>query len=193
MAEQNDRLTDELEYEYPLEAPYSLEGIPVEEVEGDELDVEEVVADLNTFVSEADVGRGEGADAESLVGVARAGENAHGTWGTIWVWNGSKWVRRGFTLEPRSSVGKGPIPLGVYRFRRWVSKKLGKTLRLANVPGFTDILVHVGNVQSETAGCILAAKKVDSTKNPRRLIDSRSLTDWLYDNCPAGRIKIINV
>ncbi|MAT70311.1 MAG: hypothetical protein CMJ58_12400 [Planctomycetaceae bacterium] len=125
------------------------------------------------------------------VAVVRAGENAYGTWGYIGVRkNESEFEFKGYTLEPRSSVGKGPIPLGRFSFRKWVSAKLGKTLRLSNVPGFTDILVHVGNTQGDTQGCILAGKEVDSLQNPTRLKNSRVLTDWLHDNCPSGMIYV---
>ncbi len=164
--------------EYPLDAPYELEGIP---------DAEEVLNDFGDLLDVTEAAR-----AESGVGVIRAGENTHGTWGTIFVWNESKWEHKGYTLEPRSTVGKGPIPLGNYAFKRWMSSKLKKTLRLYNVPGFTDILVHVGNTQGETKGCILAAKLVDNQTKPTRLVDSRSLTNWLYDNCAQGKIQVVS-
>lgn len=172
---------DVLESEYPLDSPYELEGI------------EDIEEQLDEFVELLQaIGIDQVDSSESSVGVKRVGENAYGTWGYIFVWNGSKWEHKGYTLEPRSSVGKGPIPIGTYSFKRWLSTKLGKTLRLYNVPGFTDILVHVGNTQSETKGCILAAKRVDNLKKPTRLVDSRSLTDWLYDNCEKGRIQIVS-
>jgi hypothetical protein len=122
--------------------------------------------------------------------VIRTGENSFGTWGTISVKQGTKWESKGFTLEPKSTVGKGPIPLGVYPFRQWASPTLQKTLRLSNVQGFLDILVHVGNTQGDTVGCILAGRIVDSQKAPTHLLESRILVDWLYDNCPEGSISV---
>lgn len=170
------------------------------------------MADANTFVTENPLGRPfefegftkpedtlkelehslniQALRGQSGVGVIREGANAHGTWGYIFTWDGSKWVHQGYTLEPRPSVGKGPIPLGDYSFNRWVSGHLGKTLRLHNVPGFTDILIHVGNTQADTQGCILAAKDVDRLQDPTRLVNSRVLTDWLYDNQPEGLVLV---
>jgi hypothetical protein len=124
------------------------------------------------------------------LGVGRAGQNAYGTWGYLNIWDGSKWIVKGWTLEPRSNVGKGPIPIGDYSFDRWVSSHLGKTLRLYNVPGFTDILIHVGNTQGDTAGCILAAYSVDNASAPTRLVTSRPCVDWLYDTYPSGMVRV---
>lgn len=131
-----------------------------------------------------------GMRSDKYVGVVRAGENAYGTWGWIFVHNGSDWVHKGYTLEPRSSVGKGPIPLGTFPYIQWMSPTLKKTLRLSNVPDFTDILIHVGNTQGDTKGCILAALQVDSETAPTQLISSRPLVDWLYDNCAQGTVQV---
>ncbi len=161
--------------EFPLDAPYELEVVP---------DAGKLLEEMQEFLGNTKAARA------SLVGVIRAGENSHGTWGLLYVHEGGDWKHKGHTLEPRSTVGKGPIPLGDYAFKRWMSPKLKKTLRLYNVPGFTDILVHVGNTQSDTKGCILAAYSVDSTTKPTRLVNSRKLTDWLYDNHAAGEIRV---
>lgn len=172
--------TEHFESEYPLDAPIEFEGFITHPDE-----------QLQEFTHQLD-------DTTALraqrdVAVVRAGENSYGTWGVMGVWNGSKFDHVGYTLEPRASVGKGPIPLGDFSFRRWMSPKLKKTLRLSNVPGFTDILIHVGNTQSETKGCILAAKRVDNEERPTRLVDSRTLTDWLYDNCDRGTVLVRSV
>jgi hypothetical protein len=163
------------ENENPLGRPFEFEGFAKPE---------DTLKEIQESLSVQALG------GQSGVGVVREGENAHGTWGYIFTWDGSKWVHQGYTLEPRSSVGKGPIPLGDYRFNRWMSPNLGKTLRLHNVPGFTDILIHVGNTQADTKGCILAAKNVDRLKDPTRLVNSRVLTDWLYDNQPEGLVLV---
>lgn len=175
MAKKQDLEFKTFENESPLDGPYEFEGFS---------SPEDSIKELNKSL---DV---QALQSQSGVGVIREGENAHGTWGYLLTWNGSKWVQQGYTLEPRSSVGKGPIPLGDFQFNRWKSQKLKKTLRLHNVPGFTDILIHVGNVQSETKGCILAAKNVDQLKNPTRLVNSRVMTDWLYDNQKNGVVLV---
>jgi hypothetical protein len=167
--------TDALVNEYPLSGPYEFEGFA---------DTAESLSVLAESMNEGLLA------AQNGVGVIREGQNAHGTWGYIFTWDGAKWVHQGYTLEPRSNVGKGPIPLGDFSFNRWMSPKLGKTLRLHNVPGFTDILIHVGNKQGDTQGCILAAKNVDRTTDPTQLVNSRVLTDWHYDTQAQGTVLV---
>lgn len=161
--------------EFPLKKPYEFEGFT---------NPEETLELFSRSLGITSI------SAQSGVGVVREGQNAYGTWGYIFIWDGSKWVHQGYTLEPRSTVGKGTIPLGNYQFNRWMSPNLGKTLRLHNVPGFTDILIHVGNRQDETKGCILAAKNVDKLQDPTQLVNSRVLTDWLYDTQPQGVVIV---
>lgn len=163
------------EIEYPLSSPYEFEGFTTPE---------ETIELLKTSLGMKALA------GQNNLGVVREGQNAHGLWGYIFTWDGKQWVHQGYTLEPRSNVGKGPIPLGDYRFNRWMSPKLGKTIRLHNVPGFTDILIHVGNTQSDTQGCILAAKNVDRLQDPTRLVNSRALTDWLYDTHADGTVLV---
>jgi hypothetical protein len=129
--------------------------------------------------------------AEPNLLVARAGLNEHGLWGYICKVENGKWKSFGYTLEPTKNVPeKGYIPHGVYKFKRWDSTKLKKTLRLYSVANFTNVLVHVGNTKSDTRGCILAAKTVDNIKKPTRLVSSRVITDYLYDNFSQGHIVV---
>lgn len=161
--------------EYPLDAPYSFEGFAA---------AFEVEQERVRQLAEREQLR------DNWIGVFRHGDSEYGTFGHMNLWRESRLRVLGFTLEPRASVGKGPIPLGNYDFIRWMSPTLGKTLRLFDVPGFTDILVHVGNFQSETKGCILAAKRVDQEQRPTQLLDSRVFVDWLYDNFPFGTLLV---
>lgn len=163
------------EIEYPLSAPYSFEGFTTPE---ETIEILETSLGIRALAG------------QNNIATVREGQNAHGLWGYIFTWDGSKWIHQGYTLEPRTSVGKGPIPLGDFRYNRWTSPNLGKTERLHNVPGFTDILIHVGNTQSDTQGCILAAKNVDRLQDPTRLVNSRALTDWLYDTQTEGTVFV---
>jgi hypothetical protein len=167
--------------EFPLHEPHSLERLP---------DAREYLEEMKVFFAEHKSGA-KTRTGDSFVGVGRAGENAYGTWGFLFVEESGQLVHKGYTLEPRSSVGKGPIPVGTYSYRKWDSPSLHKTLRLYNVTGFTDILVHVGNTQADTKGCILVGRGVDSTSVPTRLTDSRVLVDYLYDRlCRKPRAGI---
>ena len=83
---------------------------------------------------------------------------------------------RGLTSEmPISKIkdikiyGKTAIPTGTYKIvmnvvsetfknRSWAKPYGGKLPRLVNVPGYEGVLIHVGNDQEATSGCILVGE-----------------------------------
>ena len=88
-------------------------------------------------------------------------------------------------------MGSTAIPYGTYEVTtRFVSSKFkdtvwgkmfsGRTPRLLNVPAFTGVLIHPGNTNKDTQGCIL----VGENKEKGKVINSREkyicLMDMLY-------------
>ena len=60
------------------------------------------------------------------------------------------------TLENPPGAEKGAIPLGVYPISLDYSPRFRMLLpELRAVPGFTEILIHAGNTEKDTLGCIL--------------------------------------
>jgi hypothetical protein len=77
-----------------------------------------------------------------------------------------------YTLEHAYDDGQGgfkpKVPGGVYTCQRGSHQLLGmafpfETFEITNVPGHTNILFHVGNTNSDSAGCVLlgAARQAD--------------------------------
>jgi Family of unknown function (DUF5675) len=50
------------------------------------------------------------------------------------------------------------IPKGTYEVKKHNSPTFGKCFKLFDVPGRTDILIHKGNFNKDTKGCILVGK-----------------------------------
>lgn len=83
--------------------------------------------------------------------------------------------------------GETAIPTGRYKVnmnvvsptfknRSWAKLYDGKIPRLENVPGYDGVLIHVGNDQSDTSGCILCGdntavgKVLNSTLNFHKIM-----------------------
>ena len=60
----------------------------------------------------------------------------------------------GYHTQPNISC----IPIGHYRCKRIDSPKFGDTFEITNVPGRSHILLHRGNRETDTLGCVLVAE-----------------------------------
>ncbi len=54
------------------------------------------------------------------------------------------------------------IPAGNYICKRVNSPKFGNTFQVMNVPGRDEILIHKGNIQEDSHGCILIGEQFGS-------------------------------
>lgn len=67
-------------------------------------------------------------------------------------------------------------------------------LQIDNVPGFTDILIHVGNSHRDTAGCLLVGSGCNTGSVPMALNNSVDAYEKLYKQCielaDAGELSI---
>lgn len=71
-----------------------------------------------------------------------------------------------FTCEEEdlgNANGVSCIPAGVYKLQRTIYHKHGfQTFEVMNVPGRVRILIHPGNTEEDTMGCILLGMRLDS-------------------------------
>jgi hypothetical protein len=53
------------------------------------------------------------------------------------------------------------IPWGIYRCERIDSPRFGNTFEVTNVPGRTHVLLHKGNIDDDSHGCILVGEEFE--------------------------------
>lgn len=103
----------------------------------------------------------------------------------------------GYTLEdtPRPLNMKvkhyTAIPDSTYYAKLVTSPTFGRSLWLQDVANFTEILVHAGNDERNTSGCILLGSK----RNPERdrIYDCKPALDKLLDKLDLSKPVVITV
>lgn len=125
-----------------------------------------------------------------ILTLVRNWSNSEATIGKLYV-NG---VFACYTLEDEFRVpkihGETRIPPGVYPIGLHDSPKFSKRyghkmLHLQNVPGFEFILIHPGNSEKDTQGCLLVGKVVNGTL----LGQSRDAYNELYARVSPAATK----
>lgn len=108
----------------------------------------------------------------------------------------------GYTLEDvarpdgEKVFGETAIPAGKYELELYNSPHFGKLLpHIKNVPNFEGVLIHGGNLTSDTEGCILVAEHNLSTPDVGQIQGSLStvLVGMLQKNKEPHTIQIFNV
>lgn len=96
----------------------------------------------------------------------------------------------GFTLElpwKDNERQVSCIPPGKYRLKHFNSVKFGHCLELQQVPGRDAILIHAGNYNRDTHGCILiGANLIDLNKDGNLDVTSSKVTMERLMNCIGG-------
>lgn len=96
--------------------------------------------------------------------------------------------------------GSTAIPTGKYKIdmntvspkfknRPWAKKWNGKLPRLKSVPGYEGVLIHVGNTQKDTLGCIL----VGENKIKGQVINSTTTFNKLMELLTKGEDITITI
>ena len=113
----------------------------------------------------------------------------------------SQFVCFGLEDEHRAKklFGETRIPAGIYpvKVRTWggfhdrYAKRLPYhqgMLEICDVPGFTDILIHIGNTEKDTAGCLLVGVGCYSAAGNMSLQASAVAYELLYKKVIAAAI-----
>lgn len=97
-----------------------------------------------------------------------------------------------YTLEladRRNQQGVSCIPAGEYQVVQWESPSKGKCLLVKDVPGRENILIHVGNTEKDTEGCILVGMCAGSFNNNisvQQIVYSKAALQLLLNSYPSG-------
>jgi len=90
------------------------------------------------------------------------------------------------TLEPPDR-GNLPdvscIPAGSYRCRRVESPHFGPSYEVEGVPGRSHILLHAGNVASDTHGCVLLGREYGNVAGQRGVLRSADTVARFLNRC----------
>ena len=79
------------------------------------------------------------------------------------------------TLEPEdknNQVGISCIPEGTYICKRYHSQKFPNTFEVTNVKDRSYILIHSGNTEDASRGCILIGETMGKLKGKRAILNS---------------------
>lgn len=89
--------------------------------------------------------------------------------------------------KEKKVYGETCIPFGTYKVIINMSPKYGRLMpRLLNVPHFDGILIHSGNTEKDSAGCIIVGKR-----SGQKVINSRDTFNRLFDRLEKySNIKI---
>lgn len=64
------------------------------------------------------------------------------------------------------------IPTGAYQCKRINSPTHGNVFEVTNVPNRTHILIHIGNIEDNTEGCILVGSEFETLKGKTAVTES---------------------
>ena len=83
------------------------------------------------------------------------------------------------------------IPEGTYQVRKYSGTRYKEVWKLDNVPNRSAILIHAGNTEYDTQGCILVGRRFGVLSQKRAILDSRSALTALRQTLPDNFILTI--
>lgn len=85
-----------------------------------------------------------------------------------------------FTLENplRDTPIDSLIPAGVYRLKPYTSPRWPDVYEIVGVPGRTSILIHWGNFETDTTGCVIVGLAAGILQNRSAVMQSKQAMDY---------------
>lgn len=102
--------------------------------------------------------------------------------------------RPGVPVSEWKVPGRTAIPAGRYSISLTMSARFGCVLPLLrDVPGFSGIRIHTGNVIDDTDGCILVGRRTSGTKIAESRMAFRRLMTTLERADTSGEVLTIEI
>lgn len=83
------------------------------------------------------------------------------------------------------------IPTGAYVCSRHVSPSKGRCLKIHGVEGRTHILIHVGNTEADTQGCILIGRSAGYLHGFPAVLESKRAMEYLLSLVPKKKFILL--
>lgn len=84
-----------------------------------------------------------------------------------------------YTLENPTRTADSAIPAGVYVCKPYSGTKYKNVWEVQAVPGRSAILIHAGNTEADTLGCILLGLSLGKLGNTVAVLESKSAVEAL--------------
>ena len=123
----------------------------------------------------------------------RAVENEHGTFGVL-IYKGQPLC---VTVEPEwrnNQIGVSSIPEGIYQVAPHNGTKYKNVWKLKDVPNRSAILIHAGNTEDSTQGCIIVGSMFGNLNGKYAVLRSGEALNKLREILPGKfTLKVTSV
>lgn len=90
-----------------------------------------------------------------------------------------------------NEVGISCIPTGEYSCKKVNSPKYGEVFEVKDVENRTHILIHAGNTEKHTRGCILVGEKFGFLDSVPAVLNSKKTLAYLHDLTGFNDFKLV--
>lgn len=87
---------------------------------------------------------------------------------------------RKIKIKGETRIQAGRYKVELYHSPSFSPKYGHKMLHVMNVPNFEGILIHCGNTNIDTHGCLLVGKKIGVLNHKRAVLDSKNAYKEIY-------------